>query len=303
LDAAVFEHRFIRDTMPDWVKVTVNERHFLLSSQQMYASKLAPAYFHSFDECQANLRNYSAWQAQGDIKRSGQTFVHAVAVDQYTDNSPAVGPELVTLQCVDTMLQPQTPTPAPLFTEAAKIAETPLSQSQLPLSEGHAAPASSSSHNAEAHAKALTYLDPQESPYAKEFDENYNVSNLLEPRSVILVLVTYDLETRKFFKGGPTTYHFDDFSSCRGNISNFLTYMTPYMKTVPHGPTRLAIYGEKVPGMQYVGRDPQSQKILLIIPGCVQRTSDGSVVEDPSQTYPQPAFDAAQKFVSSGFVK
>ncbi|WP_206955875.1 hypothetical protein [Trinickia acidisoli] len=105
LDARAFEQHYFRPNPPNWAKVTVTERHFLLSSQQMYRSNLASVYFHSFDECQANLRNYSAWQVQGDINRSGQTFVHALAVDQYTDNSPALGPELVTLQCVDLQLK------------------------------------------------------------------------------------------------------------------------------------------------------------------------------------------------------
>ncbi|SEK13388.1 hypothetical protein SAMN05216550_1243 [Paraburkholderia tropica] len=265
----------------------------------MYRSNLASVYFHSFDECQANLRNYSAWQAQGDINRSGQTFVHALAVDQYTDNSPALGPELVTLQCVDTSLQSQTPPPTPAFADAEKVADTPVSQSELPSSQSKTA----SGGGVAIKKKPLTYLDPQESDIAKGFDAQYNSANQDSPYPIALGLGIYDIATRKLVGAGTTPYHFNEFSDCWGNVLNYLSYMTPYSKMVPHRPEALALYGETAPGGQYVGRDPKTQKIVLVIPVCVQKTADRGYVEDPQRRAPQPAFDLAQKFVALGFVK
>lgn len=299
LDARAFEQSYFRPNPPNWTKVTVTERHFLLSSRQMYRSNLASVYFHSFDECQANLRNYSAWQAQGDINRSGQTFVHALAVDQYTDNSPALGPELVTLQCVDTSLQSQTPPPTPAFADAEKVADTPVSQSELPSSQGKTA----SGGGVAVKKKPLTYLDPQESDIAKGFDAQYNSANQDTPYPIVLGASIYDIETRKVVRAGATQYHFNEFSDCWGSIGNFLAYMTPYSKTFPHRPERLALYGQPAPDLQYVGRDPQSQKLVLVLLQCVEKTADHGYVEDPKRPWSPPAFDLAQKFVASGFVK
>ncbi|WP_157651623.1 hypothetical protein [Burkholderia ubonensis] len=303
LNPATFGQRYFRPNPPDWAKVTVSERHFLLSSQQMYRSNLASVYFHSFDECQANLRNYSAWQAQGDINRSGQTFVHTLAVDQYTDNSPALGPELVTLQCVDLWLKPHTPVPTPDFSDAEKVAETPVSQSELPSPQSKVGTASSASKGAVVERKPTTYVDPQESGAAKDFDAQYNSANQQTLYPIVLGVSIYDIETRKIVRAGATPYHFNEFSDCWGNVINYLSLMTPYSKTVAHRPERLAVYGQPAPDSQYVGRDPQSQRMVLVIPQCVQRTADHGYVEDPKRPSSPPAFELARRFVSLGMVK
>ncbi|MFP4893161.1 hypothetical protein ACLFKU_20515 [Paraburkholderia sp. EG304] len=303
LDASTFEQRYFRANPPDWAQVVVTERHFLLSSQQMYRSNLASVYFHSFEECQANLRNYSAWQAQEDVRRSGQTFIHALATDQYTDNSPALGPELVTLQCVDTRMQPKTPVPTPDFASAIKLAETPVGQGDLPLVQGGDTRAAASGDRVMSKPKPLTYLDSQESGAAKDFDAQYNSANQQTVYPIVLGVSIYDIETRKVVRAGPTPYHFNEFSDCWGNVLNYLSLMTPYSKNVPHRPERLAGYGQPAPDLQYVGRDPQSQRMVLVIPQCVEKTADRKYVEDPKRPWAPPAFDLAQKFVASGFVK
>jgi len=191
------------------------------------------------------------------ITRSDQSFIHAIAVDQYTDDSPAVGPELITVQCADTQFRPRTPVPTPDFAPAIKVAETPLSQQELPVAVVSAASPDSPVEKSPAPTKTTTYLDPQESEVAKEFDAKYNVANQTELHTIVLGLIAYDLKTRKLFKGGTTPFHFDDFSACRGEIANFVAYMTPYLKTLPHQPQRIAVYGGQMPGTQFVGRDPQ----------------------------------------------
>ncbi len=300
LSPATFEQRYFRPNAPDWARVTLSERHFLLSSQQMYRSNLASVYFHSFDECQANLRNYSAWQAQGDVNRSGQTFVHALAVDQYTDNSPALGAELVTLQCVDLWLRPQTPAPTPAFSDAGKLAGTPLSQSDLPAPKSSPGAASK---GAAVEMKPTTYLDPKESGAAKDFDAQYNSANQQTLYPIVLGVSIYDIETRKVVRAGATPYHFNEFSDCWGNVLTYLSLMTPYSKTVPHRLERLALYGQPAPDSQYVGRDPQSQRMVLVIPQCVEQTADRGYVEDPKRPSSHPAFDLARRFVALGMVK
>jgi hypothetical protein len=79
--------------------------------------------------------------------------------------------------------------------------------------------------------------------------------------------------------------------------------MTPYSKTVPHRPERLAVYGQPPPELQYVGRDPQSKRMVLVIPQCVEKTADRGYVEDPKRPSSPPAFDLARRFVSLGMVK
>ncbi|MFL9895645.1 hypothetical protein [Paraburkholderia sp. RL17-381-BIF-C] len=303
LDASTFEQRYFRANPPDWARVVVTERHFLLSSQQMYRSNLASVYFHSFEECQANLRNYSAWQAQEDVRRSGQTFIHALATDQYTDNSPALGPELVTLQCVDTRMQPKTPVPTPDFASAIKLAETPVGQGDLPLVQGGDTRAAASGDRVMSKPKPLTYLDSQESGAAKDFDAQYNSANQQTVYPIVLGVSIYDIETRKVVRAGATPYHFNEFPDCWGNVLNYLSLMTPYSKTVPHRPERLAVYGQPAPDLQYVGRDPQSQRMVLVIPQCVEKTADRGYVEDPKRPSSPPAFDLARRFVSLGMVK
>jgi len=91
LTAATFEQRFLRPNPPDWAQVIIVERHFLLSTQQMYDSHPGIVYFHSFDECQTNLRNYSAWQAQGALPGAIKaSFMPSRSISTRTTRLPSV---------------------------------------------------------------------------------------------------------------------------------------------------------------------------------------------------------------------
>lgn len=298
LDAALFEHRFVRSLPPEWAKTMVAERHFRLKTQEMEGSIYAPVAFHSMEECQANLRNYSAWKAQAEVSGSGQTFIHAIAADQYTNKLPGIGPELVTLQCFDmSSTGAPTPAPTPAFADALKVAGTPLTQSDLP------APASGSDALRAAKQKPVTFLDPNEPFQAQGFDRAYNTANQIEPYPIVLGVAVYDVATRTLVKAGRTPYEFDDFRTCWGNVGNFMAYMTPRMKGMPNWPQRLSVYGGRQLGEQYIGREPQSRQVLLVIAGCVQKAAEGKFTEDPKHRVTQPEFDVAQNWVARGGVK
>ncbi|WP_250518974.1 hypothetical protein [Caballeronia sp. ATUFL_M1_KS5A] len=293
LDPALFQHRFVRSLPPEWATTMVTERHFRLKTQQMEGSIYAPIAFRSLDECKNNLRNYIAWKAQVAVSGSGQTFIHAIAADQFVDKLPEVGPELVTLQCFDIAgAGAASAVPAPAFANAEKVADQPLTQDDLPK------PTGGLDASRAADAKPVVYLDPKEPFPAQGFDRSFNAANQIEPYPITLGIAVYDVASRGLVKVGRTPYEFDDFRTCWGNVANFMAYMTPHMKGVPHWPKRFSATGE-----QYIGRDPQSGKVLLVVAECVQKTDDGKFTGDPKRKVAQPAFDLAQDWVARGGVR
>jgi hypothetical protein len=293
LDPALFQHRFVRGLPPEWATTMVTERHFRLKTQHMEGSVYAPVAFRSMDECRSNLRNYIAWKAQTDVSTSGQTFVHAVAADEYVDKLPEVGPELVTLQCFDIAGAAAAYTvPAPAFADAAKVSDQPLTQADLPK------PTGGLDASKAAYAKPVVFLDSKEPFTAQGFDRSFNAANQIEPYPITLGIAVYDVASRGLVRAGRTPYEFDDFRSCWINVANFMAYMTPHMKGIPNWPKRFSATGE-----QYIGRDPQSGKVLLVVAGCVQKTADGKFAEDPKHKVTQPAFDLAQDWVARGGVR
>jgi hypothetical protein len=289
LDVTTFAARFIRPLPPDWAKVMVTERQFKLSSQEMVGSKYAPIFFHTVQECQANLRNYIAYEAQADTSATGQSFVHAVANDQFADKLPEIGSELVTLQCFEIGGANATQAPTPDFASAGKVAGKQSDASELPPKGPD--------------PKPPTYLAQNEPSAAKSFDERFNAANQLEPGSHALGLTMYDLDTQKVVRAGKTPYEYEDLTSCNGSILGFVTYMAPLMKGMPSRFERIGLYNKRTPTPQYIGRDPQSGKVVLLLPACVIKTADGKFAEDPKFGMPQPAFDMAQSMIGHGYLR
>ncbi|SAL76574.1 hypothetical protein AWB71_05270 [Caballeronia peredens] len=289
MDWVTFQHRFVRPLPPDWAKVMVTERHFKLSSQEMVGSAYAPIFFRTIEDCQANLRNYIAYKAQAESSSTGQTFIHAVSTDQYADKLPEIGPELVTLQCWDMSGSSATQAPAPDFPSAEKVAGKQSDASELPPKGPD--------------PKPPTYLVQNEPSAAKSYDERFNEANRLEPGSHALGLTMYDLETQKAVRAGKTPYEFEDLTSCRQGISGFITYMAPIMKGMPTRFVPVGLYNRRTTTPQYMGRDPQSGKVMLLVPACVMKTADGKFAEDPKFGMPQPAFDMAQTMIDHGDLK
>ncbi|KAK42368.1 hypothetical protein BG58_04775 [Caballeronia jiangsuensis] len=267
----------------------VTERHFKLSSQQMVGSQYAPIFFGTIEDCQANLRNYIAYKAQADSSGTGQTFIHAIATDQFADNLPEIGPELVTLQCWDMAGSNPTQAPAPDFSSAEKVVGKQSDASELPPKGPE--------------RKPTVYLNANEPFTAKAFDEAHNEANQVEPYPVILGMVAYDLDTEKVVRGGKTPYTFDDFTTCWSGAGNYVAYMVPQMKRMPHRLIRVSDYHKQFKTAQYIGRDPESQKVLLYIPGCAMKQADGKFSEDPKHGPLQPEFEIARGMVARGFVK